>query len=270
MGASWRSEGQGMAQRKLKYCANLGWLFADLPFEQRFAAAAKAGFRGVEFSQPYDYPIATLKGLLRENDLELVLFNLPAGNWAGGDRGIGCIRARQQEFADGLKRALDYAVELGCKRVNCLSGIMPQGVDEGGLWQTLAENLHLAAEALARENILLVTEPINRNDFAGFFLNTSARGMKAIAMAAHPNIKLQYDIYHMQRSEGELAATIARLLPMIGHMQVADNPGRHQPGTGEINFSFLLNHIAALGYDGWMGCEYAPRGKTQDTLGWMI
>jgi len=259
-----------MAQLKLRYCANLGWLFPDLPFEQRFAAAAKSGFKGVEFSQPYDHTIPHLKALLDDNGLELVLFNLPAGDWNKGERGIGCIPGRQQEFRDGVKRALDYALVLGCKRVNCLAGIAPQGVTRGALWQTLAGNLHFAAEAMASEKITLLVEPINRGDMPGFFLNTSEDAMKAIAASGHPNIKLQYDIYHMQRSEGELAATITRLLPMIGHMQLADNPGRHQPGTGEINFEFLLNHIAASGYAGWMGCEYAPLGKTESTLGWMI
>jgi hydroxypyruvate isomerase len=258
-----------MARQKLRYCANLGWLFPDLPFEQRFAAAAKAGFSGVEFSQPYDHVIPHLKALLDDNGLELVLFNLPAGNWNKGERGIGCIPGRQWEFREGVKRALHYTSALDCRRVNCLSGIAPQGAARGGLWQTLAENLHFAAEAMTCENITLVVEAINRHDMPGFFLNTTEDAMKAIAASGHPNIKLQYDIYHMQRSEGELAATITRLLPMIGHMQLADNPGRHQPGTGEINYEFLLNHIAASDYAGWMGCEYAPLGKTQDTLGWM-
>jgi len=192
---------------------------------------------------------------------------MPAGDWAKGDRGIACDPARKDEFRDSISRALDYAMALNCKRVNCLSGIGP---DDDAHWAALAENLHEAAAAFAKENVLLVIEAINRNDFAGFFTNTSARAMRAIEAANHPNIKLQYDIYHMQRSEGELAATITRLLPMIGHMQLADNPGRHEPGTGEINFGFLLNHVAALGYDGWMGCEYAPTVKTEESLGWMV
>jgi len=259
-----------MAEFKLRYCANLGWLFPEHSFEQRFAAAAKAGFKGVEFSQPYDHAPAKLKSLLGDNGLELALFNLPVGDWDKGDRGLACIPSRQMEFRDGVKRAIGYAVALGCKRINCLAGLTPPDVSQDALWHTLADNLHFAAEALSRENILLVTEPINRNEMPGFFLNTSAQGMKAISAARHANIKLQYDIYHMQRAEGELAATITRLLPMIGHMQLADNPGRHQPGTGEINFDFLLNHVAASGYEGWMGCEYAPLGKTEDSLGWMI
>jgi len=256
-----------MAQLKLRYCANLGWLFKELEFQDRCAAAARAGFKGVEFGQIYEQPIAKWKSWLGDNGLELVLFNMPAGDWAKGDRGIACLPARKAEFGDGIARALDFATALGCKRINCLAGIGP---DDGAHWQALWENLHAAAEAFARENILLVVEAINHNEMPGFFLNNSARAMKAIEQARRPNIKLQYDIYHMQRSEGELAATITRLLPMIGHMQLADNPGRHQPGTGEINFDFLLNHVAKLGYTGWMGCEYSPTGKTEESLGWMI
>lgn len=252
---------------KLRYSANLGWVLKEYPFEMRCEAAAKARFKGVEFGQVYEHPIANWKSWLRDNGLEMALFNMPAGDWAKGDRGIACDPARKAEFKDGISRALDYATALGCKRVNCLSGLAP---DDEAHWATLVENLHLAAEAFARENVLLVVEAINRNEMPGFFLNTSARAMQAIRNAAHSNIKFQYDIYHMQRAEGELAATITRLLPFIGHMQLADNPGRRQPGTGEINFDFLLNHIAAAGYDGWMGCEYAPTGKTEDSLGWMI
>ena len=252
---------------KLRYSANLGWVFKEYPFEKRCEAAARAGFKGVEFGQVYEHSIKDWKSWLGDNDLDMALFNMPAGDWAKGDRGIACDPARKAEFRDSISRALDYATALNCKRVNCLSGI---GLDDDAHWAALAENLHEAAAAFAKENVLLVIEAINRNDFASFLINTSARAMRAIEAANHPDIKLQYDIYHMQRSEGELAASITRLLPMIGHMQLADNPGRHQPGTGEINFGFLLNHVAALGYDGWMGCEYAPTGKTEESLGWMV
>ncbi|MBG1232201.1 TIM barrel protein [Aestuariivirga litoralis] len=252
---------------KLRYSANLGWLFKEHPFEARCAAAARAGFKGVEFGQVYEQPVASWKSWLRDNDLEMALFNMPAGDWAKGERGIACDPSRKTEFRDGIARAMEYAIALGCKRVNCLSGI---AADTEVHWAALAENLNEAATAFARENVLLLIEAINRNEMPGFFINTSARAMRAIELAAHPNIKFQYDIYHMQRSEGELVATIQRLQPMIGHMQLADNPGRHQPGTGEINFDFLLKQVASLGYDGWMGCEYAPTGKTEDSLGWMI
>jgi len=252
---------------KLRYSANLGWMFKEYPFEKRCEAAARAGFTGVEFGQVYEHSVKDWKSWLGDNDLDMALFNMPAGDWSKGDRGIACLPNRRSEFKDSISRALDYATALNCKRVNCLSGIGP---DDDAHWAALAENLHEAAAAFAKENVLLVIEAINRNDFAGFLINTSARAMRAIEAANHPNIKLQYDIYHMQRSEGELSATITRLLPMIGHMQLADNPGRHEPGTGEINFGFLLNHVADLGYDGWMGCEYAPTGKTEDSLGWMV
>ncbi|MDE2385739.1 MAG: hydroxypyruvate isomerase [Alphaproteobacteria bacterium] len=253
----------------LRFCANLGWLFTEHAFWARFAAAAQAGFKGVEFSQPYEHPAGRLAEALQSNGLEMVLFNLPAGDWAAGERGIACHPGRVDEFREGVARAVQYAKALNCRRINCLAGIAPADVPQTRLWETLAANLHFAAEALARENIELMVEPINRNEMPGFFLNTSAQGLQAIAAAGHPNIKLQYDIYHMQRAEGELAATIARLLPVIGHMQLADNPGRHEPGTGEINFPFLLRHIEALGYDGWMGCEYAPLNGTAAGLGWM-
>ncbi len=258
-----------MAQLKLRYCANLGWLFKEYDFADRCAAAARAGFGGVEYSQVYEQPVSAWKSWLGNNNLELALFNMPWGDWDKGDRGIACHPKRKKEFREGIKRALDYATVLGCTRVNCLAGIAPEGLPASTLWETLAENLSLAAASFAKENVTLVVEPINNNDFKGFLLNTSDDGLRAMAACGHPNIKLQYDIYHMQRSEGELAATITRLLPVIGHMQLADNPGRHQPGTGEINFDFVLNHVAKLGYTGWMGCEYAPTGKTDESLGWM-
>jgi hydroxypyruvate isomerase len=186
-----------------------------------------------------------------------------------GERGIACHPNRVSEFRDGVKTSIDYAKALGCTRINCLAGIVPEGPSQSELWATLAENLSFAAEHLAAENINLLVEPISAQEFPGFMLNTSHDGLKAIAACGHPNIKLQYDIYHMQRMEGELAATLTRLLPVIGHVQVADNPGRHQPGTGEINYPFLLRHLESLVYQGWVGCEYRPTGKTAELLGWM-
>lgn len=252
-----------------KYCANLGWLFTEHEFLDRFAAAASSGFKGVEFASPYEYPAPELAQRLGDNSLEMVLFNLPFGDFAKGERGLACLPHRKREFRDGVKRALEYAKTLNCKRINALAGISPEGVASSVLWDTLAENLAFAAEETAKQNITLVVEPINRFDMPGFFLNTSADGMRAIAAAGHANIKLQYDIYHMQRMEGELAASLKRLMPVIGHLQLADNPGRHEPGTGEINYGYLLKVIAELGYQGWIGCEYQPSGKTEDSLSWM-
>jgi hydroxypyruvate isomerase len=252
-----------------KFCANLGWLFTEHEFLDRFAAAARAGFKGVEFSSPYEHSARELNWRLNDNSVEMVLFNLPAGNWAKGERGLACLPHRQREFRDGVKHALEYADALNCKRVNVLAGIAPEGVAASLLWETLAENLAYAAEAMAKQGITLMVEPINRFDMPGFLLNTSAEAMRAIAAAGHPNIKLQYDIYHMQRMEGDLAKSLERLMPVIGHIQLADNPGRHEPGTGEINYAHLLKLIAKLGYQGWIGCEYKPSVRTEDSLGWM-
>jgi hydroxypyruvate isomerase len=252
-----------------KFCANLGWLFTEHEFLERFSAASKAGFKGVEFASPYEYPAKELAWRLDDNGVEMVLFNLPFGNFAKGERGLGCLPHRKREFRDGVKRALEYADALTCKRINALAGIAPDGVASSLLWETLAENLAFAAEETAKQEIILVVEPINIFDIPGFFLNTSADGLRAIAAAGHPNIKLQYDIYHMQRMEGELANSLRRLMPVIGHIQLADNPGRHEPGTGEINYDYLLKLTAELGYEGWIGCEYEPSGKSEESLGWM-
>jgi hydroxypyruvate isomerase len=252
-----------------KFSANLGWLFTEHEFLDRFAAAARAGFKGVEFASPYEFSSKELAWRLDDNSLEMVLINLPFGDFAKGERGLACLPHRKREFRDGVKHALEYADALNCKRINALAGIAPEGVASSVLWDTLAENLAFAAEETAKQNITLVVEPINKFDMPGFFLNTSTDGLRAIAAAGHPNVKLQYDIYHMQRMEGELASSLRRLMPVIGHIQLADNPGRHEPSTGEINYKYLLPLIAELGYDGWIGCEYKPSNRTEDSLGWM-
>jgi len=252
-----------------KFSANLTMLFPEHAFLDRFAAAAKAGFKGVEYIAPYIAPKAEIAARLADNRLEQVLFNLPAGNWDKGERGIACHPDRINEFKDGIGTAIDYAKALGCRTVNCLGGIKPEAVAREKAWETMAANLAFAAPALAKESILLVIEPINRYDIPGFLLNTSADGIAMMDAAKHDNIKLQYDFYHMQRMEGELAATSERLLPRIGHIQIADNPGRNEPGTGEINYSFLLKHLDRIGYQGWVGCEYKPKAGTVEGLGWL-
>lgn len=253
----------------LKFSTNLSMMFAEVDFLDRFAAAARAGFKAVEYVGPYAFGKAEIAKRLEANGLQQVLFNLPAGKWDEGERGIACLPGRAQEFRDGVKTAIDYAQALNCPRINCLAGIAPAGHSKAELWGTLIENLGFAAEALAAENIELVVEPINHFDMPGYLLNTSDDGVKAIAACGHPNVKLQYDIYHMQRMEGELAATLTKLLPIIGHIQIADNPGRHEPGTGEINYNFLFQLLRKLKYENWIGCEYKPLGKTEDGLKWM-
>ena len=251
-----------------KLAANLTMLFNEVPFLERFEAAAKAGFKAVEFLFPYPYEARDLALRLQANGLELVLHNLPAGNWEAGERGIACHPNRVQEFRDGVRTAISYAKQLNVKQLNCLVGIVPPGVSQDAAHATLVENLKYAAGALKAEGIRLLIEPINTFDIPGFFLSRTAQAVKLIEQTGSDNLFVQYDIYHMQRMEGELSATIKANLPLIKHVQLADNPGRNEPGTGEINYRFLFSYLESLGYDGWIGCEYKPRGDTLSGLAW--
>ncbi|MGF1627611.1 MAG: 2-oxo-tetronate isomerase [Alphaproteobacteria bacterium] len=251
-----------------RLAANLSMLFNEHDFLDRFAAAAKAGFRGVEFLFPYAWPAEQLAERLHENGLSQALFNMPPGDWDAGDRGMGCIAERHGEFQDGVEQAIAYAGALGCPTIHAMAGIAPVGVAREALTETYVENLKFAAARCAEAGLTVVIEPINSRDMPGFFLNTSAQGLDILARVGVANAKLQYDIYHMQVMEGDLAPTIAEALPMIGHMQLADTPGRHEPGSGEINYQFLLPEIDRLGYSGWIGCEYRPAGETVAGLGW--
>jgi len=251
-----------------RIAANLTMLFNEVPFLDRFEAAAKAGFGAVEFLFPYEYKPAELRARLDGNGLKLVLHNLPPGDWGKGERGIGCHPDRISEFRDGVARAIDYATALGAPQVNCLAGIAPNDAPAEKLRTTLAENLRFAADRLASAGIRLLIEPINFYDIPGFYLNRTAQALELIAEAGSDNLYVQYDIYHMQRMEGELANTIKANLGKIAHMQLADNPGRNEPGTGEINYRFLFGWLDASGYDGWIGCEYKPKTTTEAGLGW--
>ncbi len=251
-----------------KFAANLTMLFTELPFLERIPAAAAAGFRGVEFLFPYEFPAAQIADLLARHRLSLALHNLPAGNWAAGERGIACHPDRSGEFRDGVGRAIEYAKALGAPKLNCLSGIAPAGVAREAAEETLVENLRFAAKALEAAGILLVLEPVNTLDIPGFFLPSTRPALAIIDRVGSANLKLQYDIYHAQVMEGDLARTIAAQFGRIGHLQLADNPGRNEPGTGEINFPYLFGRIDALGYDGWIGCEYKPATTTAAGLGW--
>ncbi len=252
-----------------KLAANLSLLLPQLPFPDRFAAAAKAGFRYVEYQFPYPFGGAEeIAGLARAAGVEVVLHNLPAGDAAKGDRGIACQPERSSEFREGVERAIEYAKAAGCPRLNALAGVAPTGVPREKLRQTLIENLRYAAGKLKAAALTLLTEPANTRTIPGFFLNTSQQGIEVIDAAGADNLLLQYDIFHMQIVEGDLAKTIERLLPRIGHMQLADVPDRHEPGTGEINYNYLLPQIDRLGYKGWIGCEYMPKGDTVQGLSW--
>jgi len=244
-------------------------LFNEVDFLSRFEAAASAGFEAVEYLFPYNYAKHELAQLLLRYGLTQVLFNLPAGDWTKGERGIACLPDRVKEFREGVDKALEYAAALGCTRLNCLAGVAPQDVAADRVKATLVENLQFAAKKLKQEGIKLLVEPINTFDIPGFYLQGTKQALGVFASAGCDNLFLQYDVYHMQRMEGELAGTIEANLARIGHIQIADNPGRHEPGTGEINYSFLFDRIDLLGYDGWIGCEYKPRTATTSGLGWM-
>jgi hydroxypyruvate isomerase len=251
-----------------KFAANLTMLFAELPFLDRFEAAKAAGFSGVEYLFPYDFEKAALREELQQHGLTQVLHNLPAGNWAAGERGIAILRDRIDEFRDGVGRAIDYAKALDCRQLNCLVGIAPRDSDRFELNEILVGNLRFAADALAKERIKLLIEPINTLDIPGFFLNRTEQAVQILSEVQSDNLFIQYDIYHMQVMEGDVARTLQRHLARIAHVQLADNPGRNEPGTGEINYPFLFRHLDAIGYRGWVGCEYKPRTTTVDGLGW--
>lgn len=251
-----------------KFAANLSMQFNEVDFLDRFAAAAKAGYKGVEFLFPYAFAKEDLAAKLAENGLEQVLFNMPPGDWDKGERGLACLPGRSGEFQDAVGLAIDYAKTLKCPRLHAMAGLKPAGVDEDTLRATYVDNLKFAAAETAKAGITLVIEAINFRDMPGFYLNYSAQALDIMAEVGAANLKFQYDIYHMQRMEGELANTIKANVGSIGHMQLADTPGRHEPGTGEINYPFLFKAIDEAGYDGWIGCEYVPAAGTEAGLGW--
>jgi len=251
-----------------KFAANLTMLFNEVPFLDRFERAAKAGFTAVEFLFPYAYPAQELKARLQANGLQLVLHNLPPGNWDGGERGIACLPDRVEEFRRGVVQGIEYGTALGAPQLNCLAGKVSQGADAAELRRTFVANLRYAAAELQKAGLKLLIEPINYYDIPGFYLNTTAQALSILDEVGSDNAYVQYDIYHAQRMEGELAATMQKHLPRIAHMQLADNPGRNEPGTGEINYAFLFAHLDRIGYGGWIGCEYKPAGLTEAGLGW--
>ena len=252
-----------------KFAANLSMLFNEVPFMERFAAAKAAGFEAVEYLFPYAYDKQDLAQALKTSGLQQVLHNLPAGDWDAGERGIACHPDRVTEFREGVQRAISYATTLGCPQVNCLAGKLPTGVSPVAAQACFISNLVYAAAELKSAGIRLLIEPINTYDIPGFFLNRTAQAAEIQDAVGSDNLFIQYDIYHAQRMEGELAATAQKYLARIGHIQLADNPGRNEPGTGEINYAFLFKHLDAIGYQGWIGCEYKPATTSTAGLGWV-
>ncbi|MCH2311781.1 MAG: hydroxypyruvate isomerase [SAR202 cluster bacterium] len=253
----------------IKFSANLSMLFTELDFLERFSAARAAGFEYVEYLFPYDFSPEQIRDQLTENNLKQVLFNLPAGNWADGDRGITCLPDRIDEFKDGVNTAIVYAEELGCTQLNALAGIPTLESNTDSVKQTFVNNLDFAASKLRDKNICLLTEPINLIDIPGFYLNYTEQAKDIIKEVDSNNLFIQYDIYHMQIMEGDLIRTITNNLDYIKHIQIADNPGRHEPGTGEINYSSIFRALQKIGYKGYVGCEYIPKNSTLDGLGWI-
>jgi len=251
-----------------RFAANLTMLFNEVPFLDRFEKAAANGFDAVEFLFPYPYTAQELKERLDRHNLNLVLHNLPAGDWDAGDRGVACDPNRVDEFRAGVAKAIGYATILGTPQINCLAGKAPAGASSEQLRETFVANLRFAAAELKQAGIKLLIEPINHFDIPGFYLNTTAQAISIMDQVGSDNLFLQYDIYHAQRMEGELATTMQKHLNRIAHIQLADNPGRNEPGTGEINYRFLFQHLDKLGYSGWIGCEYKPATTTEAGLGW--
>jgi hydroxypyruvate isomerase len=251
-----------------RFAANLTMLFNEVDFLARFEAAARAGFSGVEYLFPYAFSADELAKQLKVHQLTQVLHNLPAGNWDKGERGIAILPDRVDEFREGVKTAIGYAKALNCPQVNCLAGLVPDGVDAKVLNDTFVDNLKFAASALKAEGIKLLIEPINTRDIPKFYLTNTAQAVALINAVGSDNLFVQYDIYHMQIMEGDLAPTIESNLRHIAHIQLADTPGRHEPGTGEINYPFLFRHLDKIGYGGWIGCEYKPEKTTSEGLGW--
>lgn len=251
-----------------KFAANLSMMFNEVPFLERFAAASKAGFKGVEYLFPYEFPAEVVAERLREARLENVLFNLPAGNWAAGERGITCLPGREEEFRASVAKAVSYAKALGTTRLHAMAGIAPKGSDAAACQATLIANLKYAAAELAGQGFTLLLEAINTRDFPGFFVSTQAHAYEICEAVGAPNLKMQMDLYHMQVMEGDLATKLKRYAPQCGHIQIAGAPERHEPDTGEVRYEYLFQLLDDIGYKGWVGCEYRPAGKTEDGLGW--
>ena len=252
-----------------RFSANLHFLFNERDFLDRFAAAAAAGFRAVEFPDPYAHPLPELAARLRANDLACVLLNFPMGDRAKGEMGIACLPDRVIEFRAGVARAIEAARALGCPRLNCMAGRRPPGVDPGALRATLVQNLTVAAQSCADAGLELCLEPLNSVDCPDIFIDGTTLATEVMGAVGARNLRLQFDCYHLQIMEGGLEAALQRLLPMIGHVQIGDVPGRHEPGTGEIDYPRLFALLDRLGYGGWVGAEYRPSGRTEDSFGWM-
>lgn len=251
-----------------RFAANLTMMFTELPFCERFAAAAAAGFEAVEFLFPYAWPADTLATLLQQHGLQQSLFNLPPGDWERGERGMAALPSREQEFAESVELGLRYAAALGCKKLHAMAGITT-GLDQVRCEQTYLANLRWAADRCAEQGITLVIEPLNNRDVPGYFLSRQREAARIIRLVERPNLQLQFDCYHAQIMEGDLTVLLRDLAPLIGHIQIASIPDRHEPDQGELNYAWLFKVIDEIGHPGFLGCEYNPTTTTTAGLAWV-
>ncbi|WP_300297288.1 2-oxo-tetronate isomerase [Ferrovibrio sp.] len=252
-----------------RFAANLSFLFQDLPFLDRFPAAADQGFAAVEFMFPYDHAPAAIAAAMRDAGLQVALFNAPPGDWTAGERGLASLPNRRQEFRAAMARAFDYAAALNCPRIHVVAGVEPARPDRRAMEACYMDNLAWAAEQASGAGLLLLIEPINRRDIPGFFLSDFDVAQKVIEEIGAPNLRLQFDIYHAQIIHGDISRRLERQMPWVGHIQIANPPDRREPGNGEIDYRYIFDRVDALGYDGWVGCEYRPEADTVASLGWI-
>ncbi|MES2414438.1 MAG: 2-oxo-tetronate isomerase [Pseudomonadota bacterium] len=268
----------------LKFAANLNWMYKELPFSERFEAAARDGFQAVEVLSPYAWPAAEIAAMLKANGLSLVLINAPAGGddkasieqaWNAGDRGTTCLPGKEKMFRAGIDLALAYAEALACPRIHVMAGILPAGVEREAVQPLLVANLKHAAREASRSSVELLVEPINTRDIPRFFLNRQDHAHEILREVGESNLKVQMDLYHCQVVEGDVAMKLRKYIPTgdVGHLQIAGSPGRNEPDVGELNYAYLFSVLEELGYSGWIGAEYRPaRGNepaaTSAGLGW--
>ncbi|MBB4265462.1 2-oxo-tetronate isomerase [Roseospira visakhapatnamensis] len=253
-----------------RLAANLSMMFTEVDFLDRFAAAAAAGFQGVEYLFPYAWAAGDIAERLRAHGLTQALFNMPPGDWEAGERGLACLPGREADFRAGVVEALSYAETLGCARIHAMAGIRPPEADPADLEAVYVRNLRFAAAEAAKAGRIVTIEPINPIDMPGYFLATQADARRFIGLADAPDdtLKVQFDLYHCQMSEGGVSRAMDRQWPFLGHVQIAAVPGRNEPDQGEMDVGWLLDRLDARGYEGWVGCEYRPRGATTDGLAW--
>jgi len=252
-----------------RFAANLSMMYNEHAFLDRFAAAAADGFRAVEYLFPYEHAATELRARLDANGLTQALFNAPPGDWAAGERGLAALPGREAEFRDAVGRALEYAGVIGNDRVHVMAGLVPAGADRARHRAAYLENVAFAAKAAAAQGITIVLEPINTRDMPGYFLNRQDDAQAICKEIGAANLKVQFDCYHCQIVEGDIAMKLKRDMPGIGHIQIAGVPERHEPDLGELNYPYLFEVIDGLGYEGWIGCEYRPRAGTSEGLGWL-